>query len=673
MSKVWFLTLALLVCAGPGGAAAPSAEPSTSGGDVHYTVYFGNRPAGPGTVHFGPNGEETLHVKLEDRGRGDDLTLQMRLDDAGCPVWEHLTGVDYWKNPVDERFERAGKTATWSNSSEQGTKKLSAPAFYILRYGSLMDLSVLARALVQNPRHRLPLLPEGEARIASVSSVRVEAGGKALDVAIYAVTGLTATPLHVWIGPDRFFGYYDGFVTVIPQGWDAAMPALIQAQTRAAAQQEKAQAARLGHHPAGALVIRGARLFDPETRTVRPSTTVVVSGNRIQAVGRDGEVPLPAGAEIVEAKGKMLLPGLWDMHRHFTDIDGILDLAAGVTTGRDMGNDTDYLLGLKRKWDTGEAIGPRVVLAGVIDGPGPYASPTKVLVDTEEKARAAVDRYASLGFVQSKIYSSLDPKLVPPIVAESHDHGMRVSGHIPNGMTAEQAVREGFDEIQHINFLFLNFIPGVDTRTTARLSAVAEHGAEIDLSSEPVRAFLRLLKEHHTVVDPTVSLLEDAFVGRSGQMRPSLAPIADRLPFQVRRNLSSTSLPVPKGQEQRFQDSFRASLALVKALYDEGIPIVAGTDSIAGFTLQRELENYVRAGIPAPDVLRIATLGAAQVMKLDKDLGTIAPARLADLILVDGDPSVRISDIRRVTLVVKDGVVYDPAKLYEAIGVKPAV
>src|SRR5262249_19695228 len=135
----------------------------------------------------------------------------------------------------------------------------------------------------------------------------------------------------------------------------------------------------------------------------------------------------------------------------------------------------------------------------------------------------------------------------------------------------------------------------------------------------------------------------------------------------------SVNVPVPKGMEQRYQDSFQACLAMVKALYDEGIPIVAGTDSIAGFVLHRELENYVRAGIPAPDVLRIATLGSARVMKVAKDRGTLAPAKLADLILVDGDPTVRISDIRRITLVVKDGVVYDPAKLYEAIGVKPAV
>jgi imidazolonepropionase-like amidohydrolase len=123
--------------------------------------------------------------------------------------------------------------------------------------------------------------------------------------------------------------------------------------------------------------------------------------------------------------------------------------------------------------------------------------------------------------------------------------------------------------------------------------------------------------------------------------------------------------------KQRYRDSFQAALAMVRELYEAGVPIVAGTDAMAGFTLHRELENYVAAGIPAPQVLRIATLGAAQVTKHDKELGTIVPGKLADFILVDGDPTVRIADIRRVVLTVKDGVLYDTAELWKALGIEP--
>ncbi|MGB9105771.1 MAG: amidohydrolase family protein, partial [Terriglobales bacterium] len=106
-------------------------------------------------------------------------------------------------------------------------------------------------------------------------------------------------------------------------------------------------------------------------------------------------------------------------------------------------------------------------------------------------------------------------------------------------------------------------------------------------------------------------------------------------------------------------------------LYRAGIPIEAGTDSLAGFSLHRELELYVEAGIPAPAVLQLATLGAARIMKRDRDLGSIAPGKLADVILVDGDPAASISDIRRVSTVIKDGVIYNAAELDRALGVTP--
>jgi hypothetical protein len=524
------------------------------------------------------------------------------------------------------------------------------------------------------PEGRLDLLPAGEARIDRTGSTEVKTEKESRKVDLYAISGLGFEPVFVWLDGDRrLFASYSGWATTVRSGWEDVVPRLVEVQDAAAAAREKDLAARLTRRPTKGLVVKGARLFDPATGKVTPGMSVIVSGNRVQAVGKDGEVTAPAGVEVIDAGGRMLLPGLWDMHAHLGAVDGILNLAAGVTTVRDMANDTDQLLALRDRFDRGEALGPRVVLAGFMDGPGPFAGPSKVLVSKKDEALAAVDRYAKLGYSQIKLYSSLDPALVPPIVERAHGLGLRVSGHIPYGMTAEQAVLAGFDEIQHTNFLFLNFLSGVDTRTPARFTEVAARAAELDLASERVRAFLRLLRERGVAVDPTLATFEGMFLGRPGVVDSAFAAVADRLPAQIRRGFLAGGLEPPQGMEQRYRDSYRAMVRMVGALHQAGVTILAGTDATPGFSLHRELELYADAGIPATEILRIATLGGAKVMKRDQDLGVVAPGKLADFILVDGDPTVRIADIRRVILTVKDGAVYDPAALYAAIGVKPAV
>jgi amidohydrolase family protein len=210
-----------------------------------------------------------------------------------------------------------------------------------------------------------------------------------------------------------------------------------------------------------------------------------------------------------------------------------------------------------------------------------------------------------------------------------------------------------------------------DTRTPARFTEVAQHGAEIDPGSAKVQAFIHLLQAHKTVLDPTLNVFEGMFTDRPGKMSASYAPVGDRLPTQTRRNFFYGGLQPPEGMDQRYRDSFQQMLKMTKAFYDAGIPLVAGTDALSGFALHRELELYEQPGIPAPKVLQLDTLGAAQVMKRDQELGSISPGKLADMILVDGDPSVHISDIRRVTTVVKDGKVYKVADLDQALGVKP--
>jgi imidazolonepropionase-like amidohydrolase len=325
-----------------------------------------------------------------------------------------------------------------------------------------------------------------------------------------------------------------------------------------------------------------------------------------------------------------------------------------------------------RAWDAGETLGPRVIASGFLDGPGPYAGPTKALVDDAEAGREWIRRYAELGYRQIKLYSSLRPELVAPLAAEAHRLGLRVSGHIPAGMVAERAVRDGFDEIQHINMVVLNFFPEVvETRTPARFTEVAARGVEIDPMGERFQAFVRFLRQRGTVVDPTVGIFQGMFRDRPGELSGEIAAVAARLPPTVRRGFLAGGLPVPEGMEATYTESAERLLELVAALHRGGVPIVAGTDALAGFALHRELELYVAAGIPAPEVLRLATLGAAQVMGRNGDLGSVTPGKLADFVLVDGRPDERIAELRRVRTVVKGGVVIDAGALYGALGVAP--
>ncbi|MGE5277078.1 MAG: amidohydrolase family protein [Acidobacteriota bacterium] len=655
-------------------ASLVTVPPEVPASALRYSVLLAGNKAGVLAIWSTPDGARHSFFAFNDRGRGPSITTRTVSDRAGIPTEIDAAGNDYLKGPVEERFRLAGGKATWSSKSEKGERRLGGPAFYVPVNAILTG--EMEAALLAAPGGRLPLLPEGEARIERVLDRTVEVGGKARKVTLYEETGLAFTASPVWLAEDRsFFATGSDWFAVIPEGAEAVWPALLEAQKARASQRGEEVARKLRKKPTRPLLIQHARLFDSETATVKDGMSVRIAGGRITGVAPDGDPGLGAAPETLDARGRMLLPGLWDMHVHLGEWDdGALHLAAGVTTVRDLANDIDHLRELRAKFDAETLAGPHVVMAGFLDGRGPYQGPTKVFADTPEEAKAEIARYKSLGYEQIKIYSSVKPELVPVIVAEAHRAGMRVSGHVPAFMTMQQAVEAGYDEVQHANFWFLNFLFDTvkDTRTPARFTAVAEHAAELDLDSERVRAFVRLLQAHHTVLDPTVSVFEDMFVARPGEIAPSMAAVANRLPPQVRRTFLSGGLPVPDGMDRRYRDSYKAMLRMLKKLYDSGLPIVAGTDGIAGFTLHRELENYVAAGIPAPRVLQMATLGAARVMKHDKDSGSIAPQKVADLILVDGDPTARISDIRRVVTVVRGGTVYDAGALYQALGVGPA-
>jgi hypothetical protein len=653
-------------------AALFTSQPVQAPDTVRYTILSAGNRAGSELAVYEPGGTLYYFEEYNDRGRGPRLETRGSLTPAGTFQSLSITGHDYWKQPVDERFTLRGDTAEWSSSLEQGGRRLTTPALYSPFYGPVAALPLYIGAAANGGE--IALLPAGRARVARVLERTVTVNGQTTRIALYQVEGLGFTPTEFWVTPDhRLFAFVAGaWFRVILDGWETVGDALAAVQDSLERQRDAGFARALADRPAGPVVFQHASVFDAPNARLMPGQTVVVRGHRIEAMGADGAVPVPAGARVIDARGKTLLPGLWDMHTHNGALDGRMHIAGGVTSVRDMANDIDDLRRLRTAWDSGLAIGPRVIMAGFIDGPGPYAGPTKVLVSTRDSALAWVDRYQSLGYEQIKLYSSLDTALVRPIAERAHALGLRLSGHIPNHMTAARAVLSGYDEIQHINMLFLNFLgDSIDTRTPGRFSAPGRYGADLDLGSDSVRAFLQLLLQHRTVIDLTLATFEGMYTVRPGTLDAGGRRIASRMPVEVRRGLLSGGIAQSDTELVRYRASWARMLAFARALYDHGIPIVAGTDCLAGFCLQRELELYSEAGIPNAQVLQIATWGAATVMKRTDRLGAIRPGYLADLVLVDGDPVAEMGNIEHIDLVMKDGVLYDPAAIYRTLGVVP--
>jgi hypothetical protein len=312
------------------------------------------------------------------------------------------------------------------------------------------------------------------------------------------------------------------------------------------------------------------------------------------------------------------------------------------------------------------------VPAGFIEGASPFSARNGFVVKSVDEANAAVDWYAQHGYRQVKLYNSMRPEWVKPVAAHAHALGLRVSGHIPAFMRAEEAVRDGYDEIQHINQVMLNFLvtPQDDTRTLRRFTLVGDTALTVDPDGPAARRFIALLRERHVAVDPTAAVFEASFLQRSGERNPSFEMIADHMPPAVARAWLFNSMDVNEGNATRYRASYEVMLKMIGRLHRAGVTLLAGTDGIAGFTLHRELELYVQAGIPPAEVLRIATWNGARLAGLAGETGSIATGKRADMILVDGDPTQRIGDIRRISLVLKEGVMMFPAEVYESIGVR---
>lgn len=642
-----------------------------------YLVLAQSQPAGQLKVTSEAEGWVAADYSYRDNGRGPDIQERFRLAENGVPIRYDGRGRSTMGAVIGESFERTGDQALWRSRADAGQATVGDDYLHIPLEASPAYYGAVVQALLRQPARSGSALKGIKVQAEVLTGQTVTGPDGPVKLSLVALTGADTQPWYYWVRDDAHHALlaitWPGFA-VIERGFEAHEAALLAAQTQAADARLMRLRQRLARPFDGVTLIRNVRWFDAPAARMRGPSDVWLSHGRIDAITTPGGIRvLPDRA--IDGRDKTLLPGLWDMHAHMSAPDGLAYLAAGITGVRDPGNENAELLRLRGRIERGEVIGPTIQAAGFIEGKSPFSSRTGIVADSLEEALDAVGWYAAHGYVGVKLYNSMRPEWVKPVAARARQLGLHVSGHVPAFMRAEEVVKAGYDELTHMNQVMLNFVsqPGDDSRTLLRFNRVGAEAHKLDLKGTRVQAFLRLLRERGTVVDPTLVTFEDMFTQAQGQMSAAVADVVDHLPVLWQRQARSASMDLDAQKLRNYRSSFTRMLEMAGGMHRKGVTLVAGTDGWAGLGLHRELALYVRAGIPAPEVLRIATWNGARVAGAGATRGQIARGYAADLVLVDGDPAVDIASLRRASLVIQGQVAYAPSELYEAIGHKPFV
>jgi imidazolonepropionase-like amidohydrolase len=647
-------------------------QPALAAEKEAFTVIIGGRNVGH--VKAETEGRRTtIDYDFKNNGRGPTMKEALEVDAGGLPTSWTIQGTTTFGSKVEESFALKDGKAEWTDSTGSASAAVKGPSLYVGQNASPWALGLYARALLKDADRQLPALPGGTAQLAKGESLKVAGKGGPVQVTTYTLSGLDLNPSYFLLDAQRrLFALITPNFVVVRAGYEGEQERLRGIAERLSTQRY-ADIQKATAHTYGAPVrIRNVRLFDAKKAALTGPQSVVVFGNRIASV-EAADAPATKGEVEVDGGGGTLVPGLYEMHGHISQNAALLNIAAGVTTVRDMGNDNAVLQGLVERIESGKIAGPRVYKSGFIEGKSPFNSNNGILVESEQQAVEAVRWYAARGFPAIKVYNSIDPKWVSPMAQEAHRLGMHVMGHVPAFTNADAVVAAGYDELTHINQLMLGWVlePGEDTRTLLRLTALKRLPA-LDLDSERVQKTVRAMVERKVAIDPTIVIHEALTQNRHGQVPPGMADYLEHMPVSSQRDAKQAWVDAAApADDQAYRAAFEKILEALKMLHARGVLLVPGTDMGGAFNLHRELELFQRLGMTPAQVLKRATYDMAAYLKQEQQLGSIEKGKLADFFLVPGDPTKDLKAVKTPSMVVKDGTVYFPSEIYGHFGIKP--
>ncbi|SFZ93332.1 Amidohydrolase family protein [Flaviramulus basaltis] len=375
---------------------------------------------------------------------------------------------------------------------------------------------------------------------------------------------------------------------------------------------------------------------------------------------------------VIDGANGTLVAGMYEMHAHTGDEDALLNILAGVTSFRDMGNHNEVLDELVKKINSGVLAGPRIHRLGFIEGQSEYSANNGIVVSSEEEALKAVESYHDMGFYGVKLYNSMNGDWAPAIVKKAHEYGMFVCGHVPAFSNANNMLEAGFDEMTHINQTMLGWVlePEEDTRTLLRLTALKRFPS-LDLNSPKVQETLDLFVKNKTAIDPTLAIHEVLMKARNGEVWEGTKDFIDYMPPNSQRGFKVALSDIASAEDdQAYSEGFEKIVETLKMMKKKGIFIVPGTDLGGAFFYHRELELYQQLGYTPAELVKLATYDMAKYLG-DENLGSIAPGKLADFFLIPGNPVENIKAIKTISMVSSGGTFYYPSEVYPAFGIHP--
>lgn len=626
-----------------------------------------------------------IEYEYRNNGRGPTIKEKVTLGENKLPVAWTIEGATTFGNKVDEKFVMAGNKASWKDTSGTGSTVADGASLYVAQEGSPYQLSIYARALLADADRRMPVLPGGELRLQEIEKIHLSAEPGELAATAYALSGIDLNPTYFLLDSNNdFVAVMSPRFAIVRDGYEAEEERLRDLAAEYAARRFEDIQKKVAHNFEGPVRINNVHVFDPATKSLTEPMSVTIENNGITRVtaynpgtGTSASTGTGTSADQVEIDGAggTLIAGMYEMHAHLGQNSALLNIAAGITSVRDMGNNNEVLSELIENIESGRLAGPRVIRSGFIEGKSPFNSNNGTLVSTQEEALDAVRAYSNGDYYQIKIYNSMNPEWVPAMVKLAHENGLKVTGHVPAFSNADAMIAAGYDEMTHINQVMLGWVldEGEDTRTLLRLTALSRLPG-LDLNDPRVSATLDAMVAKGVGIDPTLAIHEALLRSRNGTVSPGMVDYVDHLPIAEQRSArtawSDISTPA---DDEAYWKAFDKIIGALKVMHERGIFMVPGTDLGGSFAYHRELELYQQVGMSPAEIVAWASYGMADYLGQSDKTGSIEAGKLADFFLVPGDPTQDLKAIKTISMVVKDGTVYFPSEIYPEFGIQPFV